>query len=246
MDQLVCVEQCKLQFYSTLPLWIIKSETICWFSERPRSTQSQGSRRSQRVQETPLKTPKKPAKNNVSFSEFSDEELTPRAERSYNESREILSSEDNTPREQPIRPEQRATVSRREEKARPSTPGAKKEPPRPPTPKIPTPRSDRSGASSRRNQVPPLEISRTRAPEETRRPVVEDRGVGSDSDDTVRGSVATAATKGSDSRCVKSFLYNENRKKWILSLAEILLMIYDFIVKIKSAYFLNIFFQRKV
>ncbi|XP_065933670.1 serine/arginine repetitive matrix protein 2 isoform X4 [Magallana gigas] len=172
--------------------------------ERPRSTQSQGSRRSQRVQETPLKTPKKPAKNNVSFSEFSDEELTPRAERSYNESREILSSEDNTPREQPIRPEQRvetqrATVSRREEKARPSTPGAKKEPPRPPTPKIPTPRSDRSGASSRRNQVPPLEISRTRAPEETRRPVVEDRGVGSDSDDTMRGSVATAATKGSDS-----------------------------------------------
>lgn len=225
MDQLVCVEQCKLQFYSTLPLWMIKSETICWFSERPRSTQSQGSRRSQRVQETPLKTPKKPAKNNVSFSEFSDEELTPRAERSYNESREILSSEENTPREQPIRPEQRvetqrATVSRREEKVRPSTPGAKKEPPRPPTPKIPTPRSDRSGASSRRNQVPPLEISQTRAPEETRRPVVEDRGVGSDSDDTVRGSVATAATKGSDSRCVKSFLYNENRKKWILSLAK--------------------------
>lgn len=34
MDQLVCVEQCKLQFYSTLPLWIIKSETICFQSDQ--------------------------------------------------------------------------------------------------------------------------------------------------------------------------------------------------------------------
>ena len=94
-------------------------------------------------------------------------------------------------------------MSRREEKGRPSTPGAKKEPPRPPTPKIPTPRSDRSSASSRRNQVLPLEISRPKSREESRRPVVlEDRGVGSDSDDTMKGSVATAATKGSDSRFV--------------------------------------------
>ncbi|XP_061164853.1 uncharacterized protein LOC133173820 isoform X2 [Saccostrea echinata] len=172
--------------------------------ERPKSTQSQGSKRGQRIQETPVKTPKKPAKTNVSFSEFSDEELTPRANRSYNDSREILSSEEVTPREQPIQPEermeaQRTTVTRSKEKDRPLTPGAKKEPPRPPTPKIPTPRSDRSGTSIRRNQVPALDIPQPRSREEVRRPLVEDRGAGSDSDDTARVSVATAATKGSDS-----------------------------------------------
>lgn len=175
------------------------------FSERPKSTQSHGSRRSQRIQQTQVKTPQKPTKNNVSFSEFSDEELTPRANQSLNRSEDIVSSEEDTPREQQIRPEermetQRATVSRHEEKVRPPTPGSKKEPPRPPTPKIVTPRSDRSGASSRRNQIPPLEILRSR--EELRRPTVESRGVGSDSDDTVKDSVATAATKGSESRFV--------------------------------------------
>jgi hypothetical protein len=155
----------------------------------------------------------------VSFSEFSDEELTPRGSQSLNRSEDIISSEENTPRErtplreQQIQPQermetQRATVTRQEEKVRPPTPGTKKEPPRPPTPKIVTPRSDRSTASSRRNQVPPLEILRSR--EELQRPVappvvVESRRAGSDSDDTVKDSVATAATKGSDSRFVVDY-----------------------------------------
>lgn len=42
---------------------------------------------------------------------------------------------------------------------------------------------------------------------------MEDRGVGLDSDDIVRGLVVIVVIKGLDSRCVKSFLYNENRKK---------------------------------
>lgn len=58
-----------------------------------------------------------------------------------------------------------------------------------------------------------LEIFRLKVFEEIRRSVVEDRGVGLDSDDIVRGLVVTVVIKGLDSRCVKSFLYNENRKK---------------------------------
>lgn len=58
-----------------------------------------------------------------------------------------------------------------------------------------------------------LEIFRIRVFDEIRRSVVEDRGVGLDSDDIVRELVVIVVIKGLDSRCVKSFLYNENRKK---------------------------------
>lgn len=58
-----------------------------------------------------------------------------------------------------------------------------------------------------------LEIFRIKVFEEIRWSVVEDRGVGLDSDDIVRGLVVIVVIKGLDSRCVKSFLYNENRKK---------------------------------
>lgn len=37
--------------------------------------------------------------------------------------------------------------------------------------------------------------------------------MGLDSDDIMRGLVVIVVIKGLDSRCVKNFLYNENRKK---------------------------------
>ena len=77
---------------------------------------------------------------------------------------------------------------------------------RPPTPGVKTPRSERSATPIKRQEAPRTEVERPRSREERPRsredrPLSrEDVAVGSDSDDTVKDSVATAATRGSESR----------------------------------------------
>ncbi|KAK3087416.1 hypothetical protein FSP39_005595 [Pinctada imbricata] len=181
--------------------------------ERPRSILSNSSRSSRRSQQQ--KTPTKPLKpkQNVSFSSKSDQsedEATPKhtPNQSFNDSREVFSSEEDTPREQ-IKPvverlnlQEPATITRQEEAVRPPTP-ARKEAVRPPTPGVKTPRSERSATPVRRQDAQRIEAERPGSREELQRSEVprmtEDRAVGSDSDDTVKDSVATAGTRGSES-----------------------------------------------
>ncbi|XP_069121674.1 microtubule-associated protein futsch-like isoform X2 [Argopecten irradians] len=175
---------------------------------RPPATPRQTKQKSRVEPHQPIiRTPGKPHKSKAadvsrSSLNISGEHLTPRATPnvSFNESQDVFLSGEDTPRqenqevykEEPkIEAQKPATVTRQPQKhRRPQTPPAAKVE-RPSTPRA------KGREVSRGNQG--YVKTQERPKEETKPKLMEDRSVGSDSDDTLEGSeAATVATKASE------------------------------------------------
>ncbi|XP_021361526.1 uncharacterized protein LOC110455627 [Mizuhopecten yessoensis] len=173
----------------------------------PRQQQTKQGQKSRVEPHQPIiRTPGKPAKSKANLSRsslnISGEHLTPRATPnvSFNESQDVFLSGEETPRqedqqiykEEPKMEAQKpATVTRQpQQHRRPQTPpAARVERPSTPGSKGQEVNGGRQG-STKTQRVPN---------EQTRPKVMEDRSVGSDSDDTLEGSEApTVATKTSE------------------------------------------------
>ncbi|XP_033758585.1 uncharacterized protein LOC117340908 [Pecten maximus] len=173
----------------------------------PRQQQTKQSQKSRVEPHQPIiRTPGKPAKSKADVSRsslnISGEHLTPRATPnvSFNESQDVFLSGEDTPRqeaqeiyrEEPkVEAQKPATVTRQSQKhRRPQTPPVAKVE-RPPTPGA----KGKEVSGGHRGNMKTQE----RPTEQTRPKVMEDRSVGSDSDDTLEGSeAATVATKASE------------------------------------------------